>query len=321
MYYLYPTQMKLYAATFPGWESLYILKGCTPPLPIEILYRLMEDLRPIDTRNLFRKNTKELLRLLKTLSREQWQSPTCYPEWKVKDIAAHLLQTGLNRLSRQRDLFPSSEPLPPLCFDEILQIINNGNDHWQEMFASISPELIVTLLSSTEYELSSFFENLPLSGQSPFSVAWAGETVSENWFDTAREWTERWHHHQQIREAVEAPPLTDHEYLSPVIGTLIRAVPWWYSKITAKVGTQIRITITGEAGGNWTLQRNEKNWILKSGFSQKTEAAGISLSDETAWKFLTRTISREGASDLIEFSGNRKLAEHFLHVRAIMMND
>jgi len=281
----------------------------------------MEELRPIDTRNLFRRNTDELRSLLNGLSREQWSNSTCYPEWKVKDIAAHLLQTGLKRLSLQRDSYPSGEPLPALSFEELLKIINSGNDYWQEMFSSISPELITTLLTSTEIELCTFFENLPLSGQALFSVAWAGETVSENWFDTAREWTERWHHHQQIRDAVGAVALTSPDYLAPVIDTLIRAVPWWYTDITAVEGTQVRITITGEAGGQWILLQKNGKWKLKTGVSQTAEEAGITLSDDTAWRFLTRTISPDQASGLIRFSGKQKLAEHFLHVRAIMMVD
>lgn len=281
----------------------------------------MNEVAVIDTRRLFRKNTEEMLRLLSSLNRDQWLSSTCYPHWTVKDIAAHLLQTGLKRLSRQRDGFLSREPLPPLTFNELLDIINSSNDSWHEMFASVSPELIVSLLTHTEYDLCTYFEQLPLSGDAPFSVAWAGETVSQNWFDMAREWTERWHHHQQIREEVGASPLTQRDYLYPVVDTLIRAVPWWYSSLVADEGTQIHIHITGEAGGSWTLLREKDNWELKSGFSGNTAAAQISLSDDTAWRFLTRTISSGQAADLMEFSGNLQLAKHFLYAKAIMMTD
>jgi len=281
----------------------------------------MKNLSVIDTRTLFRKNTDELIILLKSLSREQWLSSTCYPEWKVKDIAAHLLQSGLNRLSRQRDGFPTDGPLPPLGFEDILEIVSSGNDHWQEMFSSISPELIISLLELSEYNLCCLFEELPLNGQAVFSVAWAGETISENWFDIAREWTERWHHHQQIREAIGAGPLTQPEYLRPVIDTLIRAVPWWYSEIPAEDGTQVHIEITGESGGLWTLLSEDNNWLLKSGFPETGGDAGIRLSQDTAWRFLTRTIGPSEAAGSITFSGNLELAENFLHVKAIMMSD
>ncbi len=289
----------------------------------ELLYNVytMNNLSIIDTRKLFRKNTDELINLLKLLNREQWLKPTCYPEWTVKDIAAHLLQSGMHRLSKQRDGFPTDKSLPPLSFNEIMDIISNSNDSWQEMFASISPELIINLLTHSEYDLCTFFENLSLSGQAPFSVAWAGETVSENWFDMAREFTERWHHHQQIREAVGAPPRAQAEYLNPVLKTLMRAVPYWYSELTFDDGTQIHIEISGEAGGIWILLRNNNLWELKTGFSETPATAEIKLSEDTAWRFLTRTINSSQAADLIQFSGNLQLARNFLRVKAIMMND
>lgn len=279
----------------------------------------MNELTVIDTRALFRKNTEELLKLLPMLTRDQWSGSTCYPQWNVKDIAAHLLQSGLTRLSRQRDGFPDKEPLPPLSFNEILNLISNGNDNWQEIFSSVSPELIVGLLSHTEYALSTFFENLPLLEEAPFSVAWAGEEVSQNWFDMAREWTERWHHHQQIREAVGAPGMTQPEYLHPVIDTLIRAVPWWYSTLDIDDGVQILIDISGDAGGCWTLLKETNAWVLYSGTSSQSPSARIGMSADTAWRFLTRTISPDQTISLMEFSGDLRWAKHFLKVKAIMM--
>jgi hypothetical protein len=50
---------------------------------------------------------------------------------------------------------------------------------------------------------------LPPHAEAPFGVAWAGETRSANWLDTGREYTERWHHQMQIRDAVGAPPLLE----------------------------------------------------------------------------------------------------------------
>ena len=46
-----------------------------------------------------------------------------------------------------------------------------------------------------------------------FSVAWAGEDKSAHWFDVAREYTEKWHHQQQIRDAVGRPDLASRRHL------------------------------------------------------------------------------------------------------------
>ena len=44
-----------------------------------------------------------LLELLRSLSRSEWELQTVAPAWKVKDVAAHLLDTQLRKLSLVRD--------------------------------------------------------------------------------------------------------------------------------------------------------------------------------------------------------------------------
>ena len=55
-----------------------------------------------------------------------------------------------------------------------------------------------------------------------FPVSWAGEEESANWFDTAREFTERWHHQQQIRLAVDKPGIMTREFYFPVLDCFMR---------------------------------------------------------------------------------------------------
>jgi hypothetical protein len=50
-----------------------------------------------------------------------------------------------------------------------------------------------------------FHKSLDPLAPAAFAVSWAGEETSSNWFDTARELTERWHHQQQIRLATIGP--------------------------------------------------------------------------------------------------------------------
>ena len=61
-----------------------------------------------------------------------------------------------------------------------------------------------------------------------FPVSWAGEQESANWFDIAREFTERWHHQQQIRLAVEKPGIMTREFYYPVLDCFMRALPYSY---------------------------------------------------------------------------------------------
>lgn len=52
----------------------------------------------------------ELLALLKSLGDEDWHKPTVASAWSVKDVAAHLLDGDLRRLSFQRDKMQLPQP-------------------------------------------------------------------------------------------------------------------------------------------------------------------------------------------------------------------
>ena len=101
----------------------------------------------------------------------------------------------------------------------------------------------------------------------------------------------------------------------------MRAVPHWYAGIEAEPGVEVTLRVTGKAGGGWTLRRESGAWRLYRGASDQAPAATVTISDDTAWKFLTRSISPERAESLVRFEGDRKLARGFLAVKAIMMED
>ena len=273
----------------------------------------------VDTRTIFPEIAEMLISLLGSLNNEDWQKPTCYPNWKVRDIAMHLVRTGLGRLSKQRDGYGAEEPkTDPVPFEKLCGHIADGNDRWNAVTQNISPALILDLVSLVEKQLADFISSHPLEGKALYPVGWAGETESENWFDIAREYTERWHHQQQIREAVGAAGITERKYLYPVLDTLIRAVPFWYRNIPAAEGTAISIKISGEAGGEWALLMESSRWQLYEGTAES--GTRVELDDNTAWKLLTRSVSTDSVSDNIVLSGNRDLAGNFINVRAIMMN-
>src|SRR6185436_5803192 len=69
-----------------------------------------EPLKPIFTAHLFGKLEDKLLELLRSLSPEDWEKQTVAPKWKVKDVAAHLLDTQLRKLSICRDGYIAERP-------------------------------------------------------------------------------------------------------------------------------------------------------------------------------------------------------------------
>ncbi|MEM6735168.1 MAG: hypothetical protein AAF620_03760 [Bacteroidota bacterium] len=86
-----------------------------------------------------------------------------------------------------------------------------------------------------------------------FSVAWAGESKSYNRMHMAREYTEFWHHQQQIREAVDEHGILTNEFFYPVINTFFQALPHTLRDVDAEQGTVVETKITSEAGGTWFL--------------------------------------------------------------------
>jgi Mycothiol maleylpyruvate isomerase N-terminal domain len=58
---------------------------------------------PILSAHLLRRVDRELIDLLRSLAADEWDIQTIAPSWKVRDVAAHLLDTALRKLSIVRD--------------------------------------------------------------------------------------------------------------------------------------------------------------------------------------------------------------------------
>src|ERR1051325_933044 len=168
-------------------------------------------MQPRDVSALFAPLHEELLALLRSLNAEQWLRPTVAGAWRVRDVAAHLLDTQLRKLSAQRDGHD-------LAADEqdILRLINRLNAGGVEFARRLSTRVIVELLTMSGAAVAAYVVSLDPDARAPFAVAWAGEEESRNWMDTGREYTEWWHHQMQIRDAAGAPKiLLDERWLEP----------------------------------------------------------------------------------------------------------
>jgi hypothetical protein len=110
----------------------------------------------------------------------------------------------------------------------------------------------------------------------------------------AREYTERWHHQQQIRDATDGPSLTERRLFAPVLDTFVRALPYTYKNVGAPDGTMVKLVITGDAGGSWWLVRRDARWQL---VAEPTDppAAHIEIDQDRAWRLFTKGITADGA--------------------------
>ena len=278
----------------------------------------MKALERMDVVGLFPEINAELVSLLRGLGDADWERPTAAGAWRVKDVAAHLLDGDVRRLSFQRDGMPVPPPDVPIQgYADLVGFLNRLNAEWVQAARRISPRLLTDLLETTGAEVARLFAGLDPSGPALFSVAWAGEERSENWFDLAREYTERWHHQQQIRDAVGAPGLTGRKWLFPVLDAFLRALPHAYREVPAEEGTAIAVEITGEAGGEWTLVREGEGWRLYLG-APESPSTRVRMDQDTAWRRMTKGLTRDQTAERSEIVGESRLGEPMLGMLAVM---
>jgi len=277
----------------------------------------MKAVEPVDLAPLFPGLHAELMTLLRGLRSEDWRLPTACSRWSVKDIVAHLLDTCLRRLSLGRDQHELAPDQPISSYADLVGYLNQLNAEWVAAMQRVSPRVLMDLLDLAEPQLHAYLGSLDPGAPARFGVAWAGEDSSLNWFDVGREYTERWIHQQQIREAVGAPGLDSRRWLHPALDIFVRALPHTYQSVSAPLRTTLRLEITGEAGGVWTLAQAGDHWELYSG-ADSNSSARVSMAQDTAWKLFSKGLSAEKARRDIRLEGDERLGRPILAALAVM---
>lgn len=268
----------------------------------------------IHTAHLLRETDRHLVDLLGSLEPREWEMPSIVPGWAVRDIAAHLLDTALRKLSMLRDHW-FVERVEIRCAQDVVDLVNRLNREGVAVYRRLSPALLLEMMASACEQSADFHESLDPMAPAAFPVSWAGETESRNWFDIARELTERWHHQQQIRLAVNRPGIMTPRLYGPVLDTFARALPHSYREIEAAQGTRVRFEVPGECGGTWTIRRGPAAWKFDTG--PGTADVRTIVPAEIAWRVFTKGITREEALAVTRIEGDRRLGEHLLGTIAI----
>jgi uncharacterized protein (TIGR03083 family) len=273
----------------------------------------------IDTRAMFRPVSDGLVTLLRRLAPAEWQRSTVAGTWLVRDIVAHLLDSTLRRLSFSRD--GMTPPLPPDAINsdrDFVAFINQLNATWVDAARRLSPRVLTDLYEAASRDAADWYESQSLEGPAIFAVSWAGEQASANWFDIGREFTELWHHQQQIRMAVGADPLPDSRYLHAVLDIAARGLPHAYREVPAEPGQTVVIDVAGPAGGQWTLRRENGRWTLLSG-EPESPTTRVRLDQEAAWKLLFNALPQAEAADALSVAGLASLAGALLGARSVIV--
>jgi mycothiol maleylpyruvate isomerase-like protein len=289
----------------------------------------MPALRPLnalDTAPLFAPLRAELLALLRGLAPEDWDRSTVAGAWRVRDVVAHLLDGELRTLSAHRDGHALAPDDSIQGYADLVALINRLNAEGVATGRHLSARLLVDLLAVTGTWMSDFVAALDPDAPALFAVAWAGEAQSTNRFDTAREYTERWHHQMQIRMAVgergKPDVLLAKRYAAPLLETAVRVLPYAYRAVEAANGATLELELesfVNDARSDahaavdeswslaWTLRHEASAWRLYQGKTTSPTARVTGSPDAWCRLFFNamplsetlRAFTVEGASALI----------------------
>jgi uncharacterized protein (TIGR03083 family) len=271
------------------------------------------DLPPIDVRPLLPRERARLLELLAGLRGSDWTRATVCPGWSVHDVALHLLGNDIGRLGPPAE---SEARSGKVDFLSLAGSIERSNEDWVRTARRIPPPLLVEFLALSGPRVDAAFARLDM-GAEGVAVAWTGTGPSPYWLDVAREYTERWVHHQQIRQALGRPALLGRRWLHPVLATFMRALPLAYESIPATAGTRVAVVIDGPAGGRWLLHRGDQRWTLLADDGQSADSE-IRIGQNIVWRLWTRLVTVDDAQASIAIAGDEDLGVPAARVVAVM---
>lgn len=274
---------------------------------------------PIRTIHLFPEVDNLLISKLKILTPDQWTTKTPAGNWTIKNLVAHLIDGNFRSLSMIRDGYFGENPGPIASYRELVSYLNRLNSDWIQATNRLSPRILVKLLEESGNEYREMLQSLKPFEKSLFSVAWAGEDISLNWFHIAREFTEKWHHSQQIFYALDESDKTliSERYYLPYLQTSMKALPSHFKKIETPGNALIKFRFYGDFEHVFWLKKRESGWDLLP-FSKSKPDADLKIPNHLAWKIFTKGITPAKAQKLIELEGDEKLGNHFLTMLAVM---
>jgi uncharacterized protein (TIGR03083 family) len=271
---------------------------------------------PVETLTLFRPLLAELLAVLRRLDDDQWSRVTVARGWRVRDVAAHLLDGDLRKIAVFRDGHAIVPDHPIASEADLGRFINALNASGVGWSARLSPRLVADLLEITGGWVTDVLAAIQPDAVSRFPVGWAGEGESRQWMDTGREYTERWHHQAQIRDAIGAPLLLEPRWMDAFLDVSARALPHAYKGVVAPEGTTVTLDVRGETDARWTLVRGPDRWQLVRG-APDGPVAVVHATTDAAWRLLYNALPDPAVHLVLD--GPEALTAPMLRARAVIL--
>ena len=274
-------------------------------------------LEPVNTLHLFPVLDEMLIDLLKSLSPDEWEFQTIAGLWQVKDVAAHLLDGNIRGLSMSRDNYFTGQSKNLETYFEMVSYLNKINAEWVTAFKRVSPAVLIDLLAVTGEAYYNHIKLLDPSKKALFPVAWAGEAESTNWMHIAREYTEKWLHQQQIRDAAGRPGLLTRDLFQPFISIIMLGLPHALRDVEAEESALIRVTIPTAMGGTWHICRGYNKWSFIDN-PLKVPDAEVTIEPEVAWKLFSKSIRPWSITRGVQITGNHRFCKGVLNMVSVM---
>src|SRR5258708_20653847 len=133
---------------------------------------------PIICGQLLRGVDEKLVDLLGSLAPGEWDLQTIARLWKVRDVAAHLLDTVLRKLSVVRDSC-YVEAVTIRSPQDVVALVNRLNAEGVTVYRRLSPPVLINLMRTACEQSARFHESLDPFASATFNVSWAGERSEE----------------------------------------------------------------------------------------------------------------------------------------------
>ncbi len=256
---------------------------------------------------------------LKNLSVTDWKRKTILPNWRVVEIVAHLLSGAIRKYSSILNYQSGNiKHQEKLSYNYLVNYINTKNEKWVNILKDLNTNYLIELLNENYNRLISKLNELNPKHHFIHSVAWAGEDISKNWFDIAREYTELWHHQMQIREVFNDYKILEDYYFHDVINTFFMALPYHFKKLKVDNDYKICIKIIDMKNGNWILNKS-KNLFTVINQPMNNNINIVEIEKSISWKIFTKAISHTKAKSLINYRGDESICLHILKMVCIMI--
>src|SRR5215472_18346051 len=102
---------------------------------------------PILCAHLIRTVDEKLIDLLRSLTASEWDLQTVAPLWKVRDVAAHLLDTTLRKLSLVRDRW-YVEAVDIRSPQDLITLVNRLNREGVAVYRRLSPPVLIGMMKA-----------------------------------------------------------------------------------------------------------------------------------------------------------------------------